>query len=339
MMRQSARYYAAWGLLLAVGLIVLLLIGREVYGRQHARSLQERLLEATTEDVPGVVRDMQAYRRWLDQPLRMACAEAEANHDARRQLHASLALLAVDSGQVDYLCRRLLTANPQELFVIREALQPHAAEAAAQLWDVLADKNTLPAERLHAACGLALYAPDDERWDGVSREVATRLVAENSLVIARWAEALRPVRRHLLPTLAALLLDDGQDAAVRRTILGLYSDYAQGVPDAFALLEREAAGEGGRDEPRRVNRQRRQATAAAALAALGRWQSALPLLRYTLDPTVRSYLIDRLGPSGADATVLVNLATSAGDVSVRSAALLALGEFDEGGMPLPSATA
>jgi serine/threonine protein kinase/formylglycine-generating enzyme required for sulfatase activity len=335
MMRQSARYYAAWGLLLAFGLIVLLLVGREVYGRQHARSLQERLLEATTEDVPGIVHDMQAYRGWLDEPLRTAYADAEANHDARRQLHASLALLAVDSGQVDYLSRRLLTANPQELFVIREALQPHAAEAGTRLWDVLADKNTLPSERLRAACALALYAPDDERWDRVSREVATRLVAENSLVIARWAEALRPVRRHLLPTLAALLLDDGHDAAARRTILGLYSDYAQGVPDSFALLEHVAEGQGDRDEPRRVNRQRRQATAAAALAALGRWQSALPLLRYTPDPTVRSYLIDRLGPSGADATVLVNLATSADDVSVRSAAVLALGEFDEGGMPLP----
>src|SRR5262249_55329641 len=120
MMRRTARYYTAWGLLIAAGLVLLLVAGREIYGRQRARVLQDRLLAATTEDVPGIVREMEPYRRWLDQPLREAYAEAEANQetrshlpeastaasanqDARRQLHASLALLPADPGQVAYL--------------------------------------------------------------------------------------------------------------------------------------------------------------------------------------------------------------------------------------------
>ena len=79
-------------------------------------------------------------------------------------------------------------------------------------------------------------------------------------MIAGWAEALRPVRRHLLPHLAELLVADGQDAAGRRTITGLYGDYADGLPDAFATLETEASG---RARARSEYRRARAATAPA----------------------------------------------------------------------------
>ncbi len=337
MMRQAARYHAAWGALLSVGLVLLLLIGREGYGRQRAQGLQNRLLQAATEDVPDIVREMGPFRRWLDEPLREAFSHAEAKHDTRRQLHASLGLLPVDRGQVGYLRDRLLSALPQEVVVIREALLSHAAEVSPWLWEVALDAKRLPGERLRAACALATSAADDARWPGVSRDVAARLAAENGLVIARWAEALRPVRRHLLPPLAALLVADGQDAAGRRTITGLYGDYARGLPDPFAPLEQEAAAEGEpeADHDDRLAQVRRRVNAAVALASLGSWQSAQALLRHAPEPTAHSYVIDRLGPGGAEAGALVSLLTTDADVSVRRAALLALGEFDENQLPLP----
>src|SRR5262249_5437331 len=333
---RTARYYAAWGLFLAAVLVVLLVVGREVYGRQRAQRLRDRLLEATTEEVPGIVSNMDPYRGWLDGLLRESYADAEANEDARRQLPASLALLPIDPGQVWYLCDRVLAASPEELFVIREALQAHAGEASTRLWEVLEDRKRPPGARLRAACVLAAYADDDERWPGVSREVAMRLVAENSLVIAGWAKALRPVRRYLLPTLATLLVEGGQDAASRRTLIGLFSDYAEGLPEALAYLEQEANRRSNRpaDGVEPLVRQRRQANAAAALAALGKWQSARRLLRHTTDPTVRSYLIDRLGSSCTETAALVGLLND-DDVSVRRAVLLTLGEFGEGELALP----
>src|SRR5262249_18405523 len=159
---------------------------------------------------PGIVDDMKAYRRWLDPSLREAYALEEAkgdDGDKRRQLHASLALLPVDPGQVDYLFQRLLTANPQELLVIRETLQPHADDVSARLWDVMQERTRPPGERLRAACALAAYAEDDPRWEGVSREVVKRLLGENSLEIAGWAEALRPACHHMLAPLAVILLE------------------------------------------------------------------------------------------------------------------------------------
>ena len=94
-------------------------------------------------------------------------------------------------------------------------------------------------------------------------------------MIARWAEALRPVREHLLSSLAALLVEDGLDAAGRRTMTGVFGDYAEGLPDAFVSLEKEAAAESepAADLDVRQTRQRRRANAAAALASLGRWQT------------------------------------------------------------------
>ena len=93
MMRQAGRYHVVRGLAVAVALLLLLGAGWEGFGRLRAVTLRDRLLEATTADVPGVVRDMGPYRRWLDPLLQKAYTEAEAGGDARKQLHASLALL------------------------------------------------------------------------------------------------------------------------------------------------------------------------------------------------------------------------------------------------------
>src|SRR5262249_9719787 len=105
MMRQATRYHGIRGGLLAVLLALLVLAG---LGRLKAHTLRDRLLEATTADVPGIVAEMAPYRRWLVPLLQDAYAQAEANQDARKQLHASLALLPGDAGQVDFLYGRLV---------------------------------------------------------------------------------------------------------------------------------------------------------------------------------------------------------------------------------------
>src|SRR5207247_4850956 len=133
MMRQAGRYHLGRGLAVLAGLLLLLGAGWEVHGRVRAQALLDNLLRAPTEDVPAAVADMASYRRWLDEPLRQAYAEAQAKGDTRKQLHASLALLPVDAGQVEYLYGRLLTAEPQEILVLREELRPHAGALAERL--------------------------------------------------------------------------------------------------------------------------------------------------------------------------------------------------------------
>ena len=162
-------------------------------------------------------------------------------------------------------------------------------------------------------------------------------MAENALVVGKWAEALQPAGRHLLPPLAALLLEEKRSAAERRTITGVYAGYAEGVPNAFAPLEAVLA-EGSSPQAsteERLALARRQANAAVALAALGRWEKVSPLLRHSPDPTLRSYLIDRLGPGGAEARAVIDRLSPERepDVSARRALLLALGDFDQDRLP------
>jgi formylglycine-generating enzyme required for sulfatase activity len=316
----------------ALALLLVVLGGWWTHGSLRAQGLVDTLLTAQTTDVPAVVRDLGAYRRWADPLLRKALVNAEADGDARKQLHARLALLPSDPGQVDSLRERLLGSEPNEMGAIRELLAPHGDSLVEPLWAVLEDRAAQPSRRLRAACALATYAPDDGRWETVSGDVAGWLVAENPLMSSKWAESLRPVGRLLLAPLAALLLEEGRGTESRRLITGLYAGYIQGAPDAFAPLERALAE---RSDPQAAAPTRailagRQANAAVALAAMRRWEKVWPLLRHTPEPTLRSYLFDRLGPGGVGASALIDRLNPdrEQDVSARRALLLAMGEFD-----------
>ena len=54
-----------------------------------------------------------------------------------------------------------------------------------------------------------------------------------------------------------------------------------------------------------------------------------PLLKHSPDPRVRSYLIHRLSPMGADAGAIIRRLDEEPDVTIRRALLLSLGEYGE----------
>jgi formylglycine-generating enzyme required for sulfatase activity len=66
-----------------------------------------------------------------------------------------------------------------------------------------------------------------------------------------------------------------------------------------------------------------------ALAKMGRMDGVWPRLKHYRYPTVRSYLIERLGPAGVDLKVLAAQLDQEPDASIRRAIVLSLGQFDE----------
>ena len=60
---------------------------------------------------------------------------------------------------------------------------------------------------------------------------------------------------------------------------------------------------------------------------MGRSERIWPLLKHQPNPTLRSYLIDRLSPWGVDAKLLFARLEQETDVSVRRAILLSLSEY------------
>ena len=78
---------------------------------------------------------------------------------------------------------------------------------------------------------------------------------------------------------------------------------------------------------------RRQANAAVALLRLNQSSKVWPLLKHSPDPTVRSYLLHRLGPLGANAKTIITQLNDEPDVTIRRALILSLGEFGDNQIP------
>src|SRR5262249_43367081 len=157
---------------------------------------------------PKVINEMGPYRRWADRLLREAYDQAEKDNDRRKHLHASLALLPVDANQSDFLKERLLHGDPDEVLVIRQALLDHQQNRSDGFWELLENPANDSDPRFRVACALAAFAPDDPRWDQLRDDVAGKLAAQKPFEIARWAEVLKPMRKTLLPALAAFLEDE-----------------------------------------------------------------------------------------------------------------------------------
>ncbi|HEV3256449.1 MAG TPA: formylglycine-generating enzyme family protein [Gemmataceae bacterium] len=361
MMTKATSYHVVRGLVVAV---ILALVGWGSYegrGTLQAHALRDRLLDANTTEVPIIVKDMASYRRWLDPLLVDAYARAEADKDARKQLHASLALLSVDPSQVDYLLGRLLDAAPQEVPVIQDALVPHKHGLVERLWTVVEqpDKGK-ESQRLRAAAALAQYDPDSARWGKSSSKLVEDLVSVNAVYLGHWTEAFRPVKARLLAPLSAVFRDRNPERTTARTLaMNLLVDYAADQPQVLAVLvmdadEKQFAAiypklkeQGERGLPvltGEIDRKwspnatdeaknklaKRQANAAVALLKMNQPAKVWPLLKHRADPRVRSYLIHRFGPLGVDVGLLVKRLGEEPDVTIRRALILSVGPEEFG---------
>jgi len=200
----------------------------------HAAGLVERVLDAETAQVPDIVRAMREYRQWVDSALRRELEKS--SDDSRQKLHASLALLPVDSSQVDYLFNRLLKGTPSEFPVLRNALRTHQSTQTPKLWTVLESAKPGDAGLLPAASALASFAPDDAQWDVVGGKVSQALVSVNPVFLGSWLDALRPVRGKLTSPLAAIFRDKSRLETEHTLATNILADYASDDPDRLAGL-------------------------------------------------------------------------------------------------------
>ncbi len=348
MMRKAGRFHALRGMVLAAALAAVTVGGlfvRDYVVEQkkatHAAGLVQRLLDAEPAQVPAVIEELAGYRLWADPLLRQA--NADAQDGSRQKLHTSLALLAVDDGQTDYLFERLLDAGPAQVPVIRDALLDHKEALIEKLWTVVEQPaRDHESQRLRAAAALAAFDPDSTRWDRNGAAVSADLVAVPAVYLANWMDALRPVQDKLMarsPRSSATAADYAADRAEVLADLLMDADEKQ-FAVLFPRLEarREAALpvlgetvktrlESKKTEEEKETLAKRQANAAVTLLRLGEPGRVWPLLKHSPDPRTRSYLIHHLASRGADPGALVRRLEEEKEVSIRRALVLALGEF------------
>ena len=137
------------------------------------------------------------------------------------------------------------------------------------------------------------------------------------------------MRKALLPPLASFLEDDKRSPGECGLIATIYGSYAADVPEAYAPLEKGLADEMRLDAPaeKKLELTKKQANLGAALLVMDRGDKVWPLLKHVPDPTLRSFLIERLGPGGVTAGILLKRLEQEKDTSIRRAILLSLGEY------------
>jgi hypothetical protein len=350
MMRKAGRYHYVWTLALLLFLLLLSWGGYEVYGRLQAESI----VWADTAGVPRLLEQLSPYHLWANARLRRYTQADDEKH-----LHASLALVHVwgDKGQVDYIYGRLLDAKPGEVPVIRDFLVPHKDSLLERLWAVAeSPEKGKESQRLRAASALAIYDPEGERWGKVMEAVTNDLVTVPAMYLAVWLDLLRPVRVKLLAPLSAVYRETRRRDVERSLATDILADYAADQPEVLADLLMEADAkqftliypkfkekrEQGlpvlideinkklpSSDEKRERVAKRQANAAVALLRMNQAEKAWPLLKHSPDPRVRSYLIHRLSPLGADARAIIKRFNEESDITIRRALLLSLGEYSE----------
>jgi serine/threonine protein kinase len=294
----------------------------EYLARLKAEHFRDEVLRASTRDLPQVLTKLRPYHRWADAKLREALAEPKDEHE---RLHLLIALVPSEPGLAEELYGRLLSAKPEEFAIIREALNDCQPKFVDRLWKEIDDPGDAD-RRFRAACALAAWAPDDPRWAGLAGPVAAKLVTESSYAVP-WTNALEAVGGRLLGPLAEALENDRVDDSQRRTVTDLYRMCAAGRPAGLVPLEERFARRAGPSQPGEppALSAKRRANLGSALVALGRGESVWPLMVHTENPTLRSQLIERLGPGGVTAAQIDRRLDTEPDLSARRALILALG--------------
>jgi serine/threonine protein kinase len=363
MMAAAKRHHAFWSLVVAGLAVFALAIGLQVKAQHdqqkaaiYASGLVDQLLVADLNEVPDLVKKLDDYRNQTD-PKLIGILNDE-NTPGKERLRASLALLPVDQGQLDYLFNRLPNADLDELLVLRRQLEPWRSRLVERLWQRVEEDGLSTDKKLRLACVLAVFAPSDSRWTRLGKAVAAPLVRANP----QWVEALWPARQYLLEPLGHIYRASAAEHAAERTLATrILADYAEDnvsflielIKDADAwqygelidklesypeetrqaMLQELTAAEADGTEEARDRLARRQANALVTLFRMGDRETVWPFFRHTPDPSCRSFLIHELKPLGARPLPLLRRWDEEKDASSRRAILLALGEFPSRDIP------
>lgn len=347
-------------------LLLLLLVSgpfvslREAKVRHSTRAMElvASLKRADIDQVPAIVAELEGIRYWADPLLRTEIAVARVG--SREQLRLAIALLPTEKNQIEYLSKRLLDCESDEFPILLEALLPHKDTFVATLWELEADN----AKRFQAAAALAQYDPDNPRWMSIAPFVAQHLTDVVSLGdLGEWIQLFQPASRQLTNPLVDIHADRSQNQNQREKAARLLAVYLRDSPEALlsvlfvadefaefkpladslmpfaSSVEDELVSEmratllAPLSDEQRDAHWKRQAMAATLLVHLGCDEVVWPLLKFTPDPSLRSFIILYLGKLGIDHNLLASRLNNEADISVQRALIQCLGGLPQGDIP------
>jgi formylglycine-generating enzyme required for sulfatase activity len=361
LMHAANRYHVTQSLVALMFFTVLAVAGillrrqmLDVHGAAHANELVAEIKTFHTPELSRFQAEIERYRPWTMPRLEALIADPATVEVDR--LRARLALLTMDASQVGPLAEALQHANPHEVMQVATALLPYKAEVVPTLWRQYAAPEADANSRFRDACALATLDPENARWHEIGPDVVTALLEQEALNLGQWLDALRPVKRMLLPTLQRIFRTSKRTrqralatealatvAADQPEVLAelvLEADQAQfqrllplllAHRSAAAALMNHELDQPPTEQETEAARDawaKRQARAAFVLLQLGQDARVWPLWQTDPDPSVRTYLMHLLTAQGASPRLLFRRWEQDTDPSVRRALLRCLGQYD-----------
>ncbi len=183
MMSRAARFHGMRLGIAAAVAVVALFSAREINGRFQAAALVKRLVAADIAEVPGIIPELSAYRRWADPLLRERYVQSPRG--SNQKLHLDLALLPVDQSHLADLRDELRVASPSRFVVVRDALAPDKENVIEPLW----------ARRWIRSRKRKSVSKRPARWQPM--RPTTRAGAESTLLLpAAWSRSRRRCSWH-----------------------------------------------------------------------------------------------------------------------------------------------
>ncbi len=327
--------------------------------KERALAQIDALLTANPHAVPNILQNLK--QSGADVLPRLREHWEKKDLPALKLLRVGLALLPDDTRPVTLLSEGMLQAEPQEMLLLRDALAPYGRELAPRCRRCVDDPKLDAETRLRVLAALALFDADNSRWQQAGVQAVGPMLSANPLYLGQWVGAFRPVRLCLLDPLSQAFRDRAQ-IETRRVAASILADYAADQPTTLVNLLLDAGTyryemlwpvvkaqraqthglllqEFQKPLPPedqvalRETQARRRAMAAVSLLQLGEDQLVWPLFQHQPDPTVRSFLVDKLAPLGTDPRLLIRRLEEEKDVSARRALILSLGEFTAEQLP------
>ncbi len=328
--------------------------------REHAGAMYERLMDCQFEKLPSVLSDIaespERARELLRPKFREILRTIPSGSD---RVRLNLALLPEDRDQLEPIGKWILEGEPDEIQVVLAMLGERASELAPMAWEVVEDEAAPLDQRLRAAAISATTSRSDLRWDQGRRAVAAWLVDRNRFEVVRWLTLFEPVAVPLADPLRDAY--SGQSNA-RVTAAAILSEFFKDDIDEMVGLVREADPSqletivgvlsrnpnqyesrlvaeieaGCSNIPKDVSRSeftREIARLGLGLLLMGCTESVWPLLTNRHDPDLRSHLLHGMGTYGVDSDLLLGRLETEDDPEIVRALLLALGDYDEFGLP------
>jgi eukaryotic-like serine/threonine-protein kinase len=276
--------------------------------------LADRLLNGKAEGVSVIVRLLLPYKDRLNKQL----WQVVTSGTSEQRIRAGAALAEYDPKNDAWqkvntdVVTALVSVPPVEAKQWIDMLRPVRPQLVEPLETRYRDRSSnRDADRPVASAALADY------FTGDSQKLTELIVlADNEREFQPLLEALRPHQKLALQELRKLLsqstpfvLNVSGSSPAQRSVMPMTA--TPEIRDAFS---------------------KKQANAAVCMFGLGEQEAVWPLLKQTPNPSLRSFVIDRLARLGADFGTLAERLAQETDRSARQAVILALGNYDAGKM-------